>query len=230
MAAREDRKTMTRRVVKPQPRLMAEGRGLVWDGTRPKARRNSGSCAVFPADMKALGDNMTMSCPYGKEGDLLCVKETHWAYGKWVVNGRTKTGLRKWKFQRAAAVAVKFDPPQVCLRSRDKMRPERPCWYKRSALFLRKADARTWLERTETRVERVQEISDEDARAEGVCADDCPGRDCGCNPPYCFGELWDKLHGEGAFEKNEWVWVVEFKRAAGKPDSTATPTMEGGGL
>jgi hypothetical protein len=154
------------------------------------------------------------TCPFGERGDLLWVKETHYALGRWVLDGETKAGRNKWRFDRAVGVQVEFDPPDGSRKSRDKQNPGRSYWYKRSALFLCKADARTWLERTETRVERVQDISEEDARAEGVCAEDCPERDCGCNPPYCFGELWDKLHGDGAFEKNEWVWVVGFKRTA----------------
>jgi uncharacterized protein YhfF len=57
------------------------------------------------------------------------------------------------------------------------------------------------------RVERLQEITEEDARAEG----------CG-DPPFgtrreTFAILWDAINGKRApWESNPWVWRVEFRR------------------
>lgn len=70
-------------------------------------------------------------------------------------------------------------------------------------------------------VERLQEISERDAEAEGVRRDDEPcdhtRRSCeeiGCLGPtfragYC--ELWESINGKGSWNANPWVWVVEFR-------------------
>lgn len=67
--------------------------------------------------------------------------------------------------------------------------------------------SRILLEITNIRVERLQNISEEDATAEGMVADD----------DYCaeqyYSIYWNKKHGwkEKGWNANQWVWVVEFK-------------------
>ena len=220
-AAREGRKTMTRRLVKPQPDESCIG--MVSHGIEFLQVFKDGEKACVRGDMKHR-----RTCPFGERGDLLWVKETHYALGRWVLDGETKGGRSKWRFSRAVGVQVEFDPPDGSRKSRDKQNPGRSYWYKRSALFMRKEDARTWLERTETRVERVQEISEEDARAEGVSVG-CPTSRDECGMDFCepgidvtcpdlaykggFKEIWERLHGKGAWKENKWVWVVGFKLA-----------------
>lgn len=55
------------------------------------------------------------------------------------------------------------------------------------------------------RIERLQDISEEDISAEGVLSSTAP--------ISCFAILWDKFYGngEGAWNENPWVWVIEFK-------------------
>ena len=71
----------------------------------------------------------------------------------------------------------------------------------RPSIHMPKAAARIWLEVTDVRVERVQDITEEDAQAEGVdsLAD--------------FIELWDKLNAKRGYgwDTNPWVWVIEFR-------------------
>jgi len=73
---------------------------------------------------------------------------------------------------------------------------------------------RLWLEITGVRVERVQDISEEDARAEGSeWLPIHPGN--GTNYIRSFADLWDSINvkrGYG-FDVNPLVWVVEFKKA-----------------
>ena len=80
--------------------------------------------------------------------------------------------------------------------------------------------ARSFLEVTAVRCERVQEISEADARAEGC--DPLPLTDDelknykvieGAHPSTrVFSWLWDSIHGPGAWERNDWVWVYEFRK------------------
>lgn len=79
--------------------------------------------------------------------------------------------------------------------------------------------SRILLEVTELRVQRLQDISEEDARAEGCApawldADDNETVHAHAQPTYRQGyaRLWRDIHGAGSWEANPWVWVVEFKR------------------
>jgi len=70
--------------------------------------------------------------------------------------------------------------------------------------------SRITLEVKAVRVERVQEISEEDAVAEGCHSDQ--GSTDGQLPHEEFRELWDLINEKRGFpwESNPWVWVVEF--------------------
>lgn len=57
-------------------------------------------------------------------------------------------------------------------------------------------------------VERLQDVSEADAKAEGM-----PGDDPACTAAQYYAILWDSLHRKGAWEKNPWVWVIEFRLA-----------------
>lgn len=77
-----------------------------------------------------------------------------------------------------------------------------------SPLHMPKWAARLWLEITEVRVERLQEISEWDACAEG-CGD------YSITPTAAnrrFRELWESIHGPGSWVLNPWVWVIGFRK------------------
>ncbi len=63
--------------------------------------------------------------------------------------------------------------------------------------------SRITLEITGVRVERLQDISAEDAAAEGL-TDRAKMHD--------FGVLWSSIYGDESWQANPWVWVIEFKR------------------
>lgn len=106
--------------------------------------------------------------------------------------------------------------------------PSRAKWGYVSPLFMPKWAARYWGEVTSVRAERVQDISEEDARAEGIGEfafrlEDCPlslgyaTHDDGKNMLYptarrAFEVLWNTIHGEGDFGINPFVWAITFKR------------------
>jgi hypothetical protein len=85
--------------------------------------------------------------------------------------------------------------------------------------------SRITLEVTRVHVERLQEISEEDAKAEGAAGRIAPGGDLAgafehCDTPINyrnhFQELWDDLHGlYTPWKSNPWVWVYDFKRMVG---------------
>ena len=76
------------------------------------------------------------------------------------------------------------------------------------AIHMPKAAARIWLEVTGVRVERLQSISEADAKAEGVDANKYHGLDRAY--ARAFSELWETTGGDWA--ANPWVWVIDFKR------------------
>lgn len=74
--------------------------------------------------------------------------------------------------------------------------------------------SRITLEITDVRVERLQDISGMDAKREGVSVPAHTPED-GADLDYArrgFRRLWEEIHGEGSWEKNPWVWVIEFKK------------------
>lgn len=74
-----------------------------------------------------------------------------------------------------------------------------------SPLHMPKWAARLWLELLEVRVERVQEISEDDAMAEGCLLDQCES-EIGITAVFRFSQLWESIHGHGSWERNDWVW------------------------
>jgi hypothetical protein len=105
-------------------------------------------------------------------------------------------------------------------RSDDDARPLPPkCaahGYKPSIHMKRQA-SRITLEVTGVRVERVQDISEADAKAEGVDATNghpVRGAVFGCGPTYRegFAQIWHDINGAESWAANPYVWVVEFRR------------------
>lgn len=83
---------------------------------------------------------------------------------------------------------------------------------KRSSLFMARRDSRITLEVTAVRVERLQDITEEDAKAEGVEPDlDCIANRCA--RPYFdrYMDLWNEINGPGSWQTRPWVWVVSFQ-------------------
>lgn len=102
----------------------------------------------------------------------------------------------------------------------------------RQSIHMPRWASRLSLEVTSIRVERVQDISEADAKAEGIRKEDLPYDPDNFHPPGSYGfvgnnnplgkiwprpqqafaELWDDTNGKGAWDRNDWVWVVDFKR------------------
>lgn len=90
---------------------------------------------------------------------------------------------------------------------------------KRPSIFLPRRGSRITLEITGVRVERLQSISERDARAEGITDGGCltcgNPEPCGCVNPNpdardAFAWLWQSINGKNSWHVNPWVWVIEF--------------------
>ena len=221
-----ERKTQTRRILKPQPLLIVETYTWPEDGLKSKA---SWWAKINPRN------SMERFCPYGAAGDLLWLRESYYQHGHWqpVPGVRTKTGLQKWKFVPMVDLIV-FNPIPEYRKGRHHQDPYTPAWHKRLGRFMPRSASRITLEITGIRVERLQEISEEDAIAEGVTAitkdgklfkygipdlDGLPGNDnygwhwnewC-ADPRDAYRKLWESINGAGSWQANPWVWVIESK-------------------
>lgn len=133
------------------------------------------------------------ACPYGQPGDRLWVRET-WAYG-------------------IHAMAAKSDKDGPFVYAADGTEQGRLGDRWRPSIHMPRHASRITLQITSVRVERLQDISEADAIAEGVRNSlHLPG---GRFARENFAHLWWTINGDGSWESNPWVWVIEFKRVEG---------------
>ena len=82
------------------------------------------------------------------------------------------------------------------------------------SIFMPREASRITLEITSVRVERLNEISEEDAIAEGTSFD-AAIESIMCEPDRArraYKLLWNSINGPGSWDKNPWVWVIKFKQ------------------
>lgn len=160
-------------------------------------------------------------CPYGKPGEQIWVRETFFAFGRWETRFSTKKGRDEWHFvdmtlECGHAYHYDVEDPVTIVGSKGRGGIT-PMWWKRPAIFMPRAASRITLEITSVRVERLQDISDADAIAEGIERDGKWWRGywpSGCGvalPTISYRSLWESINGSGSWEANPFVWVVEFK-------------------
>lgn len=146
-----------------------------------------------------------LPCPYGQPGDRLWVRE---AFAGSIAYERHGYPLKEWG--NKLWYLADGEP-----RSGQWTRP-------RPSIHMPRCLSRITLEITEVRVERLQDISEADALAEGCVARPAPEpyRDaCGelvvphdPTAKEAFRALWESLHGPDSWTANPWVWVVGFRR------------------
>lgn len=200
-------KSQTRRIVKPQPASdYTDVFQPDFEAPRP--------VAFWARAGEPLTGDFSAACPYGQPGDRLWVRETcrseercddlldgvrYLADNAWTPIDNNKAAADGWvtlyhyRGQRGATV------PPIHM----------PRWA-----------SRITLEITGVRVERVQEISEADAKAEGVKASDASivtrdgewRRDLSNTARGAYCCLWESINGAGSWEANPFVWVVTFRR------------------
>lgn len=185
----DGRKTQTRRIVNP-PIMNVWGQGV------PNCQP-SHYCVY--ARIASYGEPDTwIKCPYGKPGDLLWVRET-WKYKDFGLN------WVKVKY-RADSEIIKY--------SFDKRQPfkGKNTWNWQPSIFMPRWASRITLKITGVRVERLQDISEQDAIAEGCKPwKGVPG-DGERTARQAFVQLWNSINAKRGYSwgSNPWVWVVEF--------------------
>ena len=202
----DGRKTQIRRVIKPQPPSDAK------PCTCTRVKHFYIDKVPSPTDrLECTSDVMTIKCPYGQVGDRLWVRET-WQVDDWNYPNHKEAVLKENLEFRADATTEEEYYNYLG-------------W--KSPLHLDKIFARIWLEITGVRVERLQEITEVDAIAEGVSYNTTneyaqmrvlsrgqANEDTWPTPQESFRKLWDSLNAKRGYgwEVNLWVWVIEFKR------------------
>lgn len=211
----DGRKTMTRRIVKPQP--PDEAKTLCGPKTyEPIAIDKDGEMYPGSPIYGAYDENgeWGTKCPY-QPGDHLYVRET-WRCVKYDnMDGDLNYGV---EFKDGTRKYFKFDDSER-YHQFGKYALKKG-W--QPSIYLPKEAARIWLEVTSVRVERLQEITEEDAVKEGIKNvfernphyDGTIGSAIKINHLTQFRELWDSINAKRGYgwDTNPYVWVIEFKR------------------
>ena len=221
----DGRKSQTRRIVKKQISDIHKFQGWIIGSTDKKRD----GCASWGIGEGALiYDLVVARCPYGKPGDRLWVRET-WQGPLFYDEIPEDWNSDKYKtpeycYYKASGDSCDFTDSDDNFVERWSPSIHMPRWA-----------SRILLEVTNVRVERLHDISEEDAIAEGLKAitkdgktikygipdrDGYPGNDdtgwdwCDWNvsPVSAYKMLWESINGQGSWVLNPWVWVVEFRR------------------
>lgn len=177
-------KTMTRRLVRPQPWKNAVGQWL-WE-------KRKGQHIPFHPNLNEKyypGTKLQRAAPYSI-GDHLWVRETWLTYPKPITEKLLRDGADTWPFIRGIPLSYAAGEAGQLLSLG---------WIKKPSIHMSKWAARIWLEVIDVKVERVQDISEEDAIAEGLF-----------NVGY-FAETWEALY-PGSWGRNDWVFAYTFRR------------------
>jgi hypothetical protein len=140
--------------------------------------------------------------PYGAPGDRLWVRET-WAAGA-CADGLPPSTLHAPTWLRDNEglwykANEPADPHWKNVSSRGRWRP---------SIHMPRWASRITLEIASVHAERLQEISEEDARAEGVAPRGSGTKACWS----AFYLLWCEINGHASWDANPWVWALTFKR------------------
>jgi len=199
-AIQDDRKTQTRRIVKPQPVGAVCAQRILYSNHA----KDIGKFAFFDRkDVAAARVVAHARSPLGKPGDRLWVRET------WAWPGEEQVLYFADPWARKLADEWKKDPnyPQV------KWKP---------SIHMPRRLARLFLDVLDVRIERLQDITDADAEAEGVRSwaendENMQGlRGMGIatpdRPRFLFQCLWQRVYGAESWAANPWVWVTTFRK------------------
>ncbi len=209
----DGRKTVTRRVIKPQPKsklcyTFAGSDCGTWGYPSKTAHESWGEEYRLPDNITKEDLGKRWNPPYHTD-DVLYVRETWHKYKKRVGKGE------------GCHIAEFYGYRASIANSEDANEPWHP------SIHMPKEAARIWLKVTNVRVERLQEITEDGAIKEGIYQSNCRN----CNAPFgcdaCldegydeidkFVEIWNSTIKKSDLDRygwdaSPWVWVIEFER------------------
>lgn len=187
-------KTQTRRVAPVESLNIRDigGECIAWSVQFSKPIRgtvSSYSGGKF-SDAQARSIIASQFCPYGAPRDRLWVRET------WRIDD----------FDDAETIYAADGDEEMMRETKGIIK-----W--RSPIYMPRNRSRITLEITGVRVDRAQGISEADVWAEGWRAiADIPDENGGRCKYRSFGQFWESINGPGSWDRNPWVWVLEFRR------------------
>lgn len=164
-------------------------------------------------------------CPYGEIGDRLWVRETYYCdhcfAGDVETTRKTYVGraltdeecIAEW---RGLPIHGDLTPAGHMMYYRadgeahEQFEQIEEPFRWRPGIHMWRWASRITLEITDVRIQRLQDISEEDAEAEGVSAHNGDGtlRMTARNE---YQLLWEEINGKGSWERNDWVWALSFR-------------------
>jgi hypothetical protein len=198
-------KTQTRRAMKHQPLWSDAHNGWLWDRKGRGMTKPEGAKLDPPYGFTQ--PHWLPFCPYGAPGDRLWVREQHTIRpvesepGEWeslarpVIGYKADGGSQRVEGNRSTGVGIFHGTVGVG----------------RPSIHMKRWMSRLTLEITDVRVQRVQEISEADAIAEGVASfESAPGTP---EARAAFAVLWDSLNAKRGYgwDANPWCWAISFR-------------------
>ncbi|MFC5372964.1 hypothetical protein ACFPIF_10390 [Brevundimonas faecalis] len=219
----DGRKTQTRRVVKPMPKWAER-----FPICKPEGMTAGHQIWWWDGELEFVG--VAQDCPYGQPGDRLWVREA-WA----------PVPATAYRHSEGVQQVINPDDPDMAAIFAAGWDRNIPKW--KPSIHMPRWASRILLEITDVRVERLQDISEADAAAEGLMT--WQGQDCdgdprldgrlydftawGWEPPRhesdgwmtayaAYRDLWNHINGASAWAANPWVWAVSFRVVDHRPD------------
>lgn len=178
----EGRKTMTRRIVKPQPLEDEFQDGLYCPAMTDRNGELYPGNEVYGISTADWG----IKCSHGKPGDKLWVRETY------MPCALTEVPIYLYKADGDLNNAL------IALMEDQSWKP---------SIFMPRRASRITLRIINIHVERLQDISGKDAENEGVYIHPVYP-----SPRMEFANLWESINGKGSWDINPYVWVIEFEK------------------
>jgi hypothetical protein len=210
----------------------------ILDGAKTQTRRvirfrHESECHELRDDVKPIGNkwlfacggdqaredntfSCVVACPYGQPGNRLWVRET------WAVHGALYDDLAPSGIHGSVKGGAWEEGDSIWYRATHPHRPatgscapeQRGKW--RPSIYMPRWASRITLEVESVRVERVQEITTADIRAEGVddgYTNPRMGKRHDNGMRMAWEELWDSINAKRGYgwESNPWVWVITFQ-------------------
>lgn len=203
------------------------------DGSKTQTRRivkKVGLAAPAPQSVidgaATYAGGMVAHCPYGQPGDRNWVRETWGVISHawdeacnlidWAPD-RPATAISEMPFGQgyySGHVIYAADGAFEWSGDDDADGDPRSAWH--PSIHMPRRASRILLEIVSVRVERLNDCSDADARAEGTPGGHgvIPSYNYNATPNEHFSHLWESINGARSWASNPWVWVIEFKRVA----------------